>query len=135
MKILATLFLIVLFSNTLFAQKKGDNTVIVHGFVPYDRLKEVLFENGFVTINSDTAFISTNGKAMGFVGDVSYILRKTDSTLTLKGYAVATLAGYSSGKTLIDNKGDKGSANRVGFATMNKIANSFGLPVSYLKAN
>lgn len=120
-------------NNILIAQKKGDNTIIVQGFVDYNKIKEVLFDNGFVSANSDTSFISTNSKAMGYLGEVTYIMKKTDSTLTIKGFVEATLDGFSTGKDPLENKGEKGTVYRVGFATMSKIANSFGLPVSYLK--
>ena len=128
--IFSTIFFCSKFS---FAQKKGDNTIIVHGFVGNNKIKEALFEEGFVMANSDTFFISTNSKAMGFIGDVSYIIKKTDTTLTFKGFVEATINGYSTGKDPLENKGERGTAYRIGFATMNKIAASFGLSLTYLK--
>jgi len=132
-----TIFFLILLINCLlnvsFAQKKKDNTIIVHGFVSYNQLRNVLFEEGYIPTNSDSLFISTNYKPLGYLGEVSFLIKKTDSTLTLKGLLNAKLAGFEYKGEPLENIGEKGTVYRVGFTTMNKIATSFGLPVTYLR--
>ena len=133
------IFLIIIFTtlffNFSFAQKKHDNTIIVHGFVSYNQLRNVLFDEGYIPINSDSLFISTNYKPQGFLGEVAFILKRTDSTLTFKGNVNAKITDIELKGVLLENVGEKGTVYRVGFTTMNRIATSFGLPVTYLRMN
>jgi len=133
MKFILLITYCLLFSHFSFAQKKGDNAIIVHGFVSYLKLKEALFDEGFIATNSDTSFISTNSKQMGWNGEVSYMIKKTDTTVVFKGIVFAEFKSSTPLKTALENVGEKVSVFRVGFANMSKIANSFSLPVSYHK--
>ncbi len=119
--------------NFSLAQNKRDNTIIVHGFVSYNQLKNVLFDEGYIPSSTDTSFISTNYNPQGMLGEVSFIIKKTDSTLTLKGILNAKFGGMELKGEPLENIGERGTVYRVGFATMNKIAISFGLPVTYLR--
>lgn len=133
MKLILVIFTFTFCFNFSIAQKKGDNTIIVHGSVNFNKLKEVLFDEGFIPSNSDTSFITTNYKSMGWNGEVSYMIKRTDSTVTFKGLVFVEFSGLTPLKTALENTGEKISVFRVGFANMSKIATSFGLPVTYLK--
>ncbi|MEO8174868.1 MAG: hypothetical protein ABI581_17350 [Sediminibacterium sp.] len=130
-----TLFVVLLVSlltKSLFAQNKHDNTIIVHGFVSYLELKNALFEEGYIPANSDTSFISTNYKPQGMLGEVGFLIKKTDSTLTIRGSVNAKLGDMELRGEPLENVGQKGTVYRVGFSTMTKIANSFRLPITFL---
>lgn len=131
--LLSLILLLTYFHDFSFAQKKKDNTIIVHGFVSYNQLRGALFDEGYIPTNSDSLFISTNYKPLGYLGEVSFLIKKTDSTLTIKGLLNAKFAGFEYKGEPLENTGEKGTVYRVGFATMNKIASSFGLPVTYLR--
>ena len=120
-------------AQTTFGQNKKDNTIIVHGFVSYSQLKDVLFDQGYIPTNSDTSFIATNYKPLGFLGEVSFLLKRTDSTLILKGLINAKFAGFEYKGEPLENVGEKGTVYKVGFSTMNTIAKTFKLPVTYLR--
>jgi hypothetical protein len=129
------LIVYIFFASTNFclAQKKKDNTVIIHGFVSYSKLKEALFKEGFVPVNSDSSFIMTSSKAVGWVGEVSYLIQHTDTSVIFKGSVLAEVNGMSTGKMPLENVGSKESVYREGFKLMSKIASSFGLPISFLR--
>ena len=131
MKHCILIFSLSLFASLGFGQKKKDNTIIVHGFVSYAKLKDVLFDNGFMPTNTDTSIISTNYKAMGWNGEVSFMIKRTDTTTTFKGLVFAEFSGSTPLRTELENVGEKVSVFRVGFAKMSEIANSFNLPVTY----
>ena len=116
-----------------FSQAKKDNTIIVQGFVTYSALKQSLFKEGFVPLNSDTSFILTSSKSTGWIGEVSYLIQRTDTAVTFKGQVNAEAMGVSTGKMQLENVGSKGSVYREGFKLMGKIASSFGFPIVYLK--
>jgi hypothetical protein len=97
------------------------------------KVKEALFKEGFVFINADTSFISTSGKAVGWIGEVSYLIQRTDSLVIFKGLVNAEANGINTGKMPLENIGSKESVYRKGFALMGKIAASLGLPITYLK--
>jgi len=133
MKYYLTFVLIFASSILCIAQKKKDNTAIVHGYLSYSKIKEALFKDGFVPTNSDTSFILTSNKAVGWIGEVNYLIQRTDTSVIFKGSVIAEANGMSTGKMPLENVGSKESVYRAGFALMVKIANSFGLPVTFLR--
>ena len=133
MKYILLILFFLSFCNYSIAQKKKDNTIIVHGFVNYTKLKEALFKEGFVPTNSDTSFIATSSKAVGWIGEVSYLIQRTDSSVIFKGTVNAESNGVVTGKMPLANIGSKESVYRAGFALMGKIANSFLLPITYFR--
>ena len=130
---LIIILIFLIYCNFSFSQKNKDNTIVVHGFVGYNNLKNVLFDNGFIPTNSDTSFISTNYKQMGWSGEVSFIIKRTDTTTTLKGLVFAEFVGDTPLRTQLENTGEKVSVFRKGFSKMSEIAKSFHLPVSYIR--
>jgi hypothetical protein len=130
MKFILTIFAFTVFVKFSVAQKKGDNTIIVHGFVNYNKIKEALFDEGFVPINSDTSFISTNKKSFGSIAEFSYIIKKTDTTLIFKGFLSGSIMGYTFNNLPVNNTSGN---DKAGFDMMNKIATSFRLPITYLR--
>lgn len=133
MRIAILLISLLLFTKFSIAQKNKDNTIIVHGFVDYIKLKNVLFDNGFIPTNSDTTFIATNYKQMGRDGEVSFMIKRTDTLTTFKGLIFAEFVGLTPLKDQLENVGDKASVYRKGFLKMSEIAKSFNLPVTYLR--
>lgn len=127
-KLFLTIFVLSIFI-VANGQSKKDNTIIVHGFVPYNQIKSVLFDEGYTATTEDTAIITTNKKGVGTVAQVNYIIKRTDTTVVFKGFLSGTLMGTSFNDPLDNTWGN----NRTGFETMKKMATSFGLPVSYLR--
>lgn len=133
MKNIFILITLLFLSKYSIAQKNKDNTIIVHGYVDYNKLKNVLFDNGFIPTNSDTTFISTNYKQMGLNGEVSLMIKRTDTATTFKGLIFVEFSGSTPLKGQLENIGEKVSVYRKGFLKMKEIANSFNLPVTYLR--
>jgi len=127
-----TLFFLILSNAKVFAQNKGDNTILVLGKLTYSQIQSKLFDNGFVLTGNDTMFLKTNAKSTGYA-NMYLILKRSDSTLSFKGYMDMTIDGFNIGSTVVENKGMKGSPIRNSFNEMVKVTESFGLPLVYSK--
>jgi hypothetical protein len=130
MKNILLLFFLFLIKFSI-AQKNKDNIIKVYGFVDFNKLKTILFDKGFMPTNSDTSFILTNYKQMGWRGEVGFMIKRTDTVTIFKGLVLAEFEGSTPIKDQLENKGEKVSVYRKGFAKMSEIANSFNLPVTY----
>ena len=112
-KLILTAIAVSLFFNLSFGQKKGDNKVIVNGYVSYNQIKTALFNEGFVTTNSDTVLIITTIKYLDWGSVTCYMIQKTDSSVIFKG----NCKPFSLKKLI----------------AMGEFARTFNLPITFLK--
>ncbi len=127
----ATLLILVLaFLNNAYGQNKKDNTITVHGTIDYRKLVNVLFDEGFNTTSIDTNIIITTNKPFDGITGGFLTINKRDTVSIFKGLLSWTFQGTTV-TSPIENSGMKNSASKQSFEIMDKIAKSFGLPVTY----
>jgi len=123
-------FILIVFIQLVNAQDKRDNTITAHGFIPYSRIAEILKKEGFSNTNNDTLFIVAEGKPMIAISDLTYIIKRTDTTLVIKGFLVPKgEKNYFNGMPLDFSFG----YFKKGFLIMIETCKLFGLPLSYSK--
>jgi len=127
MKFIITTFVLLNCNFLLHAQKKKDNTIVVHGRVDYSSLKNALINENLIPLNSDTSFILTNTRSVSTISKVGYTIRKTDSLTFFKGNVTAIIDGTSVDLPIDYTWG----TTKLGFDIINRIAKSFGYPITY----
>lgn len=127
-------------SSILFAQKKGDNTVVIPNDVSLTQIKTALFKNGYAIINSDSNFISTSEKEMKKQAIVlRFLIARIDSVTYIKAQYkssvnVSLFGNVAANEFLLPEfTGMKGSPVRAAWDELDKIAKEISPEVSYLK--
>lgn len=91
-----TIFFLLLITPIIsFSQKKLDNTIIIHEVLPAQKIKSILFLNGYTFNNTDTIYINTeqkliNGGAMAIKLSIAIM----DSVIYIKGFCRATAENF-----------------------------------------
>ena len=138
MRVIIILFIVLPVS--LFGQMKDDNAIIVNEQLPFDRIKQALFDNGFLISNSDSAFISTSEiNLSGTSFAIKFLINKQDSITIFKGFIKSLLEISISGVkstsefTPITFRGSKNGDFKKGWREMDKIAKKLSQNISYFK--
>jgi hypothetical protein len=131
--------ILLLLPLTLFAQKKGDNTIIISHDVPMSKIKAVLFKSGYAITTSDTAFISTSPKEaantlvsmivmIARIDTVTYIKAQIKSAVSTNLFGVMPENNYS----LLSFNPKKASEEGRAWNELDRIAKELG-EVTYVR--
>lgn len=122
------------------AQKRDDNTVIVHGNFSTAQIKTALFMSGFKMEGTDTTIISTTSKELAeYAYSIKLLLLRTDTAIFMKG-----LARHTKNITLFNATSNsdyqtlafvtlKHSPERLAWNEMMKVAKELSNTISYIK--
>ena len=131
--------ILILFPLTLFAQKKGDNTIIISHDVPMSKIKAVLFKSGYAITTSDTAFISTSEKELdktvmvlrimvARIDSVTYLKAQCKSSVNVELFGTTTENNF----VTLDFGGVSRSPYRQAWNELDRIAKELG-EVTYVR--
>lgn len=124
-------FAFILFSQLSFAQKKGDNTIIIHEQINKAKVIEVLFNNGYIVDKNDSSFVSTDFTSVG-ASHLKLAFNLKDTITAMKAWVRMTFISQTE-LLPVSNAGAKGSAIRKAWDEMNKIAKLLGSELEYVK--
>lgn len=126
------LFAFTLLSQFSFAQKKGDNTIIIHDKITSVKIVQVLFDNGYVIDKNDSSFVSTEYKNVSAISlKLAFNLR--DTITVMKGFGKMTFMHEKTENMIINNIGMKGSPARKVWNEIDRIAKLLGSELEYVK--
>lgn len=136
MKKLILLLLIPVFG---YSQKKGDNQIVISS-QNYNKIKLVLFQNGYTLQNNDTVYLTTTSKELKKVSiALKFMILRSDSNTIIRGMIKPTISLQFYGtKTESDfeplvYKGAKGSPIRKAWEEMERIAQLLSNQIMYTK--
>lgn len=117
-------FLVLLYGPGAFCQSKFDNSILIIGKIPYSKIREAFFKNGFVPENADTSYIITNAKELRkWPASLKIIVARNDSSILLKGLLKGS---FSSEFSELVYRGKKGSQIMDSWSELEKIARDLG---------
>lgn len=138
MKRILFIMLLLVTTNGM-AQTKKDNVFILPG-LPLEKIKSVLFLNGYSIENNDTTYISTSSKEAGLSAmAVKLMFYRTDTATYLKALAKLTVSINFGGVKTEDDfapltfAGAKSSPNKRAWYEVDKIAKALSSNVTYAK--
>lgn len=124
-------YLLLFICLPVFAQSKKDNTITIPCFVPLDKIKTVLFQNGYVA-EGDTSFLITNPKELTLYSEsVKILIHRTDSNVSLRGLFKAKL--LIEDFSPVEFFGAKKSIVREAWDELDKIAKQLSENIIYSK--
>jgi virulence-associated protein VapD len=119
---------------------KDDNSIVINEPIFFDRIKQTLFDNGFLISNSDSVFISTSEiNLSGTSFAIKFVINKQDSVTIFKGFIKSLLeinmygVKSTSEFTPVIFKGPKNGDLKKGWYEMDKIAKKLSQNISYVK--
>lgn len=134
-----SLLLFLLLSQTIKAQKKLDNTIVVDTFRTIKEIKLILFSNGFAVDGADTSFFVTTPKTMKSAAVLRLMFARTDTSIIIKGQYKIQVELVVFGSPIknefepVEYRLSKQNLNYEFFGEMNKIAKLLGNKITYLK--
>ena len=134
------LLLIVLLPFISCAQQKGDNQIILHDHISFNKLKSTLFNNGYTLINSDSNYITTYPTSISKSSiTLKMMILRTDTSVSFKGYYKSNDERNFEGMILKDDfallqfNGSKRGDLKITWHEMDRIAKLLSGDISYGK--